>query len=196
MDKKLINVLIANVLLVAIGALGLYLLPLTFYSASFIIIILNIIFSLTLVVFVLWKKELAQIPELLLSGRYVVSVLLVDALALLLVEAFFNRTLFDLADCFNELLVLLVLLAISAVSFIYFEADRRLNYRKMFYKPVVLLLVYLIVAWVLKLPYAFIYEPVWAIGFSVALAVLTYLIARWMLFASQSHAPRIRKSRL
>lgn len=195
MDNKLLKALIANLLLVALGVLGLYLLPLNFQSASYVIIILNIAFSLVLSLFILWKRNLSQVPAFLLGGRYVISVLLVATLVIMLSEAFFERTLFELADCFNELAILAGLLIVSMVSFIYFEADRRLNRRKMFYLPPVLLLSYLAFSYLAKLPYAFLKEPLIAMGFSAVLVVGTYLIARWALFASQSHAPRIRKSR-
>ena len=89
MDNKLLKALIANLLLVALGVLGLYLLPLNFHAAIYVIIILNIAFSLVLSLFILWKKDLSQVPAFLLGGRYVIAVLLVATLVIMLSEAFF-----------------------------------------------------------------------------------------------------------
>ena len=163
----------------------------------------GLMFVMTLV-----KKELSNVPFWTILLKYVSSVLNSLTFVVALVHTpvtyglmgYVNNMLLGI-NLFRHVLIPLL----SAVSFMFFEGDRRLNKKKTMWYPVLCTLCYVVIivglvsAKMISAPYVFfnVYlNPIYvSIIWFVCIMLTDYLLARYMLLVNQMKAPRIKLKR-
>lgn len=215
MNKKAKLALAINLILVVNIVIGLYLAAQNNLSDIRLYTnesnVLCLIGSLLYAIFIVKNKEQKEIPYAVVFLRYVATVCL--TLTILTVftilpimksgsylDNLIRYTTFASNFCFH-----IVSPILSFVSFVYFEADRRLNRKKtVFYSTAItityaLTLLALNLAGVTKGPYPFfVYNGTNTIPnviASVAIIFMAYIISRFVLILNQKHTPRrVRKA--
>ena len=161
-----------------------------------------------MLVMTLMKKELSNVPYWAILLKYVSAVFNGLTFVVALVHTpitygligYVSNMLLGI-NLFRHVLIPLM----SAVSFMFFEGDRRLNKKKTMWYPVLCTLVYvaivvgLVSAKAISAPYVFfnVYlNPVYvSVIWFVCIMLVDYLLARYMLLVNQMKAPRIKLKR-
>ena len=154
------------------------------------------------------KKELVNVPYWTVLLKYVSAVFNSLTFVVALVHTpvtygligYVSNMLLGI-NLFRHVLIPLL----SAVSFMFFEGDRRLNKKKTMWFPVLVTLLYIVVivglvsAKLISAPYVFfnVYlNPVYvSVIWFVCIMVADYVLARYMLLVNQMKAPRVRLKR-
>ncbi|MDO4500749.1 MAG: hypothetical protein Q4B60_05670 [Erysipelotrichaceae bacterium] len=160
---------------------------------------LALVASLLFVVMIVSKKEQKELPFFVPALRFASTVLLVINLLVTVLNSALNG---DFASFMNAgLLMNLVNPIISFVSFILFEADRRLNKKTTIWFGMIPVLVYftlitvMVMASKLSSPYSFINGTSLDVAYLVAIIVVAYIVCRFTLIQNQKHTPRrVRKA--
>ena len=161
-----------------------------------------------MLVMTLMKKELGNVPYWAILLKYVSAVFNGLTFVVALVHTpitygligYVSNMLLGI-NLFRHVLIPLM----SAVSFMFFEGDRRLNKKKTMWYPVLCTLVYVVIvvglvsAKAISAPYVFfnVYlNPVYvSVIWFVCIMLVDYLLARYMLLVNQMKAPRVRLKR-
>lgn len=215
MKKKDLIALILNIVLVALGTIGLVIATndginiIEYYTEDSNI--LGIISSLLFVVCLLIKRDKELLPKWVLDLRFVSSCCL--ALTFIIVISVLAFTTYD--NYFEGLIHLLTnrsmlyhhLLCpvISFISFSFFEGDRRLNKKKTIYLALIPTFIYGLVTVILNIlkviegpyPFLMVYNQAWymSIIWIVVIFVVNYITSRYILLINQINAPRIKRNK-
>lgn len=203
--------LIINVLLVVFGFVGLYLAMaegniFTFYTND--ANILSLVASLVFVIYMLIKKDVGKLPYFVLLLRYFAT----TCLALTFVIIFYLASTYGgtylqglLFYLTNKSFLFFHLLCpiLAVISFTLFEGDRRLNKKKTITLALLPTVLYAVILTILNMtskvvgPYPFLMvnrnSPLISIIWAVAILVITYVLARFILLYNQKHSPRRKR---
>lgn len=174
--------------------------------------LLALVASLLMVIFILIKKEVNEVPFNVIVLRYMASVsLILVTLGLFILviptELGLSNYLAGISlynKEFGKFLFHVLCPLLSLISFIFFEGDRRLNKKKTMYYPCLFTLVYALFTVVLVLtgkinsPYEFLKvneSPLLSCTLIIVIGIVNYLIARYTLLFNQIKAPRIKLKR-
>ena len=170
----------------------------------------TIIPCLLMVIFIIVKKSLSEIPYPVMIMKYMATVAL--ALTFIVVLVVIIPSDYGFSGYLEGLLKFefegeflywhLLCPLLTVISFIFFEGDRRLNKKKTMYYPCLYTLVYAFVLVILNItgkvagPYPFLMVLVnpWYISliWFVVIGLVNYFLAREILLVNQIRAPRIK----
>lgn len=213
MSKNVTLAVVCNFLIVALEVVAMVLGKIDFLSHAHIGNILLLVSSLLVAVFTLIKKQVYEVPVIVMFTKYVALItVLLASFVTLVVQIPVSYGLSNFVEGFKELMLngynwilMLAAPAVAKISFIFFEGDRRLNKKKTMYYPLVFTVAYLVLATVLSLNGTYVSSINYLLIANLSIVILViaaivfivvnYLFARWVLYFNQKYAPRIKLKR-